>query len=93
MKINEQTIEILSNISKLKLSDDERKDMLADLKSIIDAFATIQEINVKNLESAILPIHFKNCVRADEAKVFEEDATSTAKYIVDNFIIGPRTLE
>jgi len=93
MRIDEQTIEILSNISKLKLSADEQNNMIVDLKGILNAFIAIQEIDVHNLESAILPIHFENCIRNDEARVFEEDATSTAIYIIDNFIIGPRTLE
>ena len=93
MKIDENTIKKVEEISKLKVDAEREKELSNDLMEIINVFSIIQEADVNGVESSFIPIDIENTLREDEAKVFGEDPTSLAEFKEEGFIIGPRTTE
>ncbi len=62
MKIN---IDKIARTSRLKLTEEEKKEFEKDLESIIDAFNIIQKVNVKDVKPTFSPINVKNVLRED----------------------------
>ena len=61
MKINENTINKIARLSRIKLDDKESEDYIKDLNSILDWVEQLNEVNtddiepLSNISSSILP--------------------------------------
>ena len=79
MKLDTNTINKIAKLARIRLSDEEAKDLLKDLNSILDWVEQLNEVNtdsvkpLTNISSSILP------KREDEAK-----DVNTADEILEN---------
>ena len=61
MKLDTNTINKIAKLARIKLSDDEAKDLLKDMNSILDWVEQLNEVNTDSIEplakisSSILP--------------------------------------
>ncbi len=89
-----QTIEKVIKIAKIELTESEKKDYSMDLKNILDAFGSLDEVDVKGVEPAFQPIEIKDRTREDivEPSLSQDDALANAKNKKDGYFKGPRAI-
>ena len=76
MKLDTNTINKIAKLARIKLSDEEAKDLLKDMNSILDWVEQLKEVNtdsidpLTNISSSILPqrIDESNDVNSSEKK-------------------------
>lgn len=66
MALNQQTIENLSTLSRLKLSADKEEKILADLQSILDWVEELKEVNIEGVEPLVSVTQGNAPMRQDE---------------------------
>tara|TARA_Y100000310_G_C20527720_1_gene736896 strand:+ start:515 stop:799 length:285 start_codon:yes stop_codon:yes gene_type:complete len=94
MKIDEALIDEVADVARLKLSKEEKKRYVKDLKEVLEAFSTLKEVDTKNTESSFQPVELKNHTREDEVKecLSQEQALANVKEKKDGYIKGPRVV-
>ena len=65
MKITDREIQNLAHLSRLELNESESAEMKKDLSKILDFIATIEEIDIKNVEPLVYMINSENLLRDD----------------------------
>ncbi len=95
MKIDKELIEKVSKLAKLKLNEFEKEKYIKDFKEILDAFAVLDKIEVKSVNSSFRPIEEKNILREDKVEqgISQKEALKFTKYQEDGFFVGPKTIE
>ncbi len=91
MRIN---IDKIAEISRLKLTEEEKKEFERDLESIIDAFNIIQKVDVKDVEPTFSPINVKNVLREDVAgeSLNTIEILNRVRNKEDSYYKGPKVL-
>ena len=90
IEIDEDMIEKVARISRIRLTHDEKERLLSDFKEILSAFSMLDEA-VPDCEPAFHPIEIRNYFREDEP-----DTKIPPDEIIENmdthqrFIKGPR---
>lgn len=89
-----QTIEKVIKIAKIELTESEKKDYSRDMKNILDAFGSLDEVNVDGVEPAFQPIEIKDRTREDvvEASLSQDEALANSKNKKDGYFKGPRAI-
>ncbi len=68
MKIDTELISYLEELSRLKLSEDEKNKAQSDLNRILDYIDKLAELDTADIEPLSHPFEFTNNFREDEAK-------------------------
>jgi len=68
MKIDDNLITYLEDLSRLKLSDEEQTKAKDDLGKILDYIDKLNELDTTGVEAVSHPFTFTNNFRADEVK-------------------------
>ncbi|HLD43008.1 MAG TPA: Asp-tRNA(Asn)/Glu-tRNA(Gln) amidotransferase subunit GatC [Candidatus Nanoarchaeia archaeon] len=94
MEITKQTIQRVAEVSRLKLSESELKEFVAEFKEILDVFSKIDEVNTNDVEPSFQPVGLKNVLREDEAEkcLTQERALSQTRHKQDGYFKGPRVI-
>ena len=93
MKVNRELIEHVANVARLKLTNEEIKEFLPQLKEIIKAFEELQEVNTDNTKPSYHPVELKNALREDIPKtcLTNEQALKNTLH-KDNYFKGPKVI-
>ena len=67
MKITDDDIQNLAHLSRLELSNSEAISMKEDLSKILDFIATIEQLDLKNIEPLVYMTTSENVLREDRA--------------------------
>lgn len=67
MKITDDDIQNLAHLSRLELSNSEAISMKEDLIKILDFIATIEQLDLKNIEPLVYMTTSENVLREDRA--------------------------
>lgn len=91
MKIDEDLIKHIADLARLKLTEQETKKFLPQLKEILQAFSKLDEVNTDNIKPSFQPVELKNVVREDKVKpcLTQEKSLSNSKENKDNYFKGP----
>jgi len=91
MKLDEEVIQHIADLARLKLTEAETKEFLPELKEILEAFSKLDEVNTSNTKPSFHPVELKNMLREDKIKpcLSQEKALSNAKEKKDGFFKGP----
>ena len=81
MSLDIQQIDHLSKLSRLALSEDEKKLYASQLESVFEYFKKLQELDTTGLEPLSQVIPLTNIFRADEPADHPSEAQQT---IIDN---------
>jgi aspartyl-tRNA(Asn)/glutamyl-tRNA(Gln) amidotransferase subunit C len=65
MKLDRKLLLDVAKNSRLDLSEDEIKDLLPQLKEVLDVFSTLQEVDTTRIEPSFHPIKLENVTRED----------------------------
>ncbi|RDU23748.1 Asp-tRNA(Asn)/Glu-tRNA(Gln) amidotransferase subunit GatC [Anaerosacchariphilus polymeriproducens] len=94
-KISDETIEYVSILSKLKLTDKEKKQAKKEIGNMLDYFDKLNELDTTGVEpmSHVFPIN--NVFREDVIKNEDqrEDILKNAPGVKDGMFKVPRTVE
>ena len=65
MKITDHEVQNLAHLSRLQLNKSESAEMKKDLSKILDFIASIEEIDIKNIEPLVYMTDSENVLRDD----------------------------
>ncbi len=95
MKISEQDIKTVASLSRLRIRDDEKDDVLFQLNKILTYVENLQALDTANVEPTTYALPMQNVFRADVVKpsLERELALSNAPLKEDGYFKVPRVLE
>jgi len=95
-ELSKETIEHLSKLALLELSEEEKEKLSKQLGDILDYFAKLDDIDTDNVDPTTHPIEgLSNVFRKDEPweSLSNEEATKNSKYKQDGYFKAPRILK
>lgn len=95
MKISEQDIKTVASLSRLKIREEEKEDVLFQLNKILTYVENLQTLDTTNIEPTTYALPMQNVFREDEVKpsLDRELALSNAPLKEDGYFKVPRVLE
>ena len=94
MQIDKKLLEHVAEIARLKLSEEEIKKFLPQLKEALEFFSKLSEINTENVKPSFQPVEIKNVMRDDKEEqcLSQEDALSLTEHKKNGYFKGPRVV-
>ena len=94
MEINKELIKKVAKNARIELTEEEEKELIPQLKEILDSFSVLNEANTNNLHASFQPILIKDIMRDDivEECLTQEQALRNAKHKKDGFFVGPKVI-
>ena len=95
-KISKETIEHISKLALLDLSEEEKEKLAKELGDILSYFKKLDNIDTSNVKPLTHPIEgLKNVFREDIPwkSLSNEEALKNAKHKKDGYIKAPRILK
>lgn len=95
MKITEQDINTVASLSRLRIRDEERAEVTAQLDKFLTYVENLQAIDTTDIEPTTYALPMQNVFRADKVKpsLERELALSNAPLAEDGYFKVPRVLE
>jgi len=95
MEVNDELIEKLANLSKLKFDEKEKEAIKADLQKMISFVEKLNELDLKDVEPLLHMNAEKNNWRKDEIKgsVDRDEALKNAPQKDDRFFKVPKVIK
>jgi len=95
LKITENDVKVVASLSRLKISDEESAEVIAQLDKILTYVDNLQAVDTSKIEPTTYALPMQNIFRADEVKpsLNRELALSNAPVQDDGYFKVPRVLE
>jgi aspartyl-tRNA(Asn)/glutamyl-tRNA(Gln) amidotransferase subunit C len=94
MEVDRKLLEHVAEIARLKLSEEEIKKFLPQLKEALEFFSQLKDVNTDNVEPSFQPVELKNAMREDTEKecLSQDDVLSLTEHKKDGYFKGPRAV-
>ena len=95
-ELSKETIEHLSKLALLELSEEEKEKLSKQLGDILEYFKKLNDLDTSNVDPTTHPIEgLSNVFREDESweSLSNEEATKNTKYKQDGYFKAPRILK
>ena len=94
MDIDRKLLEKVAETARIKLTEDEIKRFLPQLKEALEFFSQLQEVKTDNVKPSFQPVELKNVMREDkEGKCLSQDeALSLTENKKDGYFKGPKAI-
>lgn len=94
MKIDKKLLERTAELARLKLTENEIKKFLPQLKEVFNAFSELDNVDTKNVKPSFQPIELKDAMRGDNVGecLTQEEALSNTEHKKDGYFKGPRAV-
>ena len=94
MQVDRKLLEHVAEVARIKLSEEEIKKFLPQLKEALEFFEKLKEINTDNIQPSFQPVKLRNAMRDDkEEKCLPQDeALSLTEHKKDGYFKGPRAV-
>ncbi len=94
MEVDRKVIEKVAETARLKLTEEEIKKFLPQLKEALEFFSQLQEVNTEGVKPSFQPVEIKNVMREDAEKqcLSQDDALSLTEHKKDGYFKGPRAV-
>ncbi|MFT4565605.1 MAG: aspartyl-tRNA(Asn)/glutamyl-tRNA(Gln) amidotransferase subunit C [Saprospiraceae bacterium] len=94
-KIDGKVISKLEKLSRLKLNNEEREQIVSDLDSIVEMFDTLQEVDTEGIEPLRHMSEVVNVLRNDKVanELSNEEGLYNAPKTHEGFIAVPKFLK
>ena len=94
MEIDRKLLEHVAEIARLKLTEEEIKKFLPQLKEALKFFSQLQEVDTDNVKPSFQPVELKNVMREDSEKecLTQDEALSLTEHKKDGYFKGPRAI-
>jgi aspartyl-tRNA(Asn)/glutamyl-tRNA(Gln) amidotransferase subunit C len=93
MKVDEELIKHVADVSRLELTKQEIDLFIPQLKEILESFDVLKEVDVDGINPSFQPVEMKNHLREDkvEKSLNQEDALKLGKH-EEGYFIGPKAV-
>ena len=95
MKVDEATVRRIARLARIKITDDEARELQAELSGILDGVDQLNEVDTSNVEpmTRVVPISLK--MRKDEVTDgnIADDIVKNAPMTDDHFFVVPKVVE
>jgi aspartyl-tRNA(Asn)/glutamyl-tRNA(Gln) amidotransferase subunit C len=95
MAVDEATVRKIGRLARIKITDDEAKNLVGELNGILDWVAQLDEVDTKNVEpmTSVMPMKLRQ--REDKVTDGEKAAevTQNAPLAEDHFYVVPKVVE
>lgn len=90
--VSRERTERLAWLSKIELKEKEKEEITHQLNRILEAFKTLDELDLSGVEPTFHVVEMVNVFRKDDVKVSlsQKDALSTASKTKDGFFVAPK---
>ncbi len=94
MQVDQELTKKLAHISRLELTEAEIEEFTESLKSVLDAFSKIQEVDTENTKMSMQPVDMRNITREDtpQEPLTPEQALSQTQHKQGDFFKGPKVI-
>ena len=94
MEIDIKLLEHVAEVARLKLTEDEIRKFLPQLKEALNFFSQLNEVDTDNVKPSFQPVELKNAMRDDKEKecLTQDDALSLTEHKKDGYFKGPRAV-
>jgi len=94
MEVTKELILKVAASARLKLTDEEVKKFIPELKDILETFSKLNEVDTKKTRASFHPIPVKNILREDvvEPSFGQEKALRNSEHEKDGYFKGPRAV-
>ena len=94
MQIDRKLLEHVAELARFKLSEEEIKKFLPQLKEALEFFSKLSDINTENVKPSFQPVEIKNVMRDDKEEqcLSQEDALSLTEHKKNGYFKGPRVV-
>ena len=94
MEIDRKILEHVAEVARLKLTEEEIKKFLPQLKEALEFFSKLQEVDTENVKPSFQPVELKNAMREDIEKecLTQDEALSQTEHKKDGYFKGPRAI-
>ena len=94
MEVDRKLLEHVAQVARLKLTEDEIKKFLPQLKEVLEFFSKLQEVDTDNVNPSFHPVELKNVMRDDSEKecLSQDEALSLTEHKKDGYFKGPRAV-
>ena len=94
MEVNLKLVEDIAKVARLNLTEEEKTNIMEDMKEVLNAFEKIQEVDTEDTEMSIQPVNYSNHLREDIPKkcFTQEESLSQTNNKKDNYFVGPRSV-
>lgn len=95
MQVDEATVRRIARLARIKITDDEARELQAELSGILDWVDQLNEVDTSNVEpmTRVVPIRLK--MRKDEVTDgnIADDIVKNAPMTDDHFFVVPKVVE
>ncbi len=94
MEVDSNLVKKIGELARINLTDKEVDKFVPQFKEILEAFSTLDEVDVKNTKPSFQPVVLKNHLREDkiEPSLTQEQALINSKNTKDGYIKGPKAV-
>ncbi len=94
MEVDRKLLEHVADVARIRLSEEEIKKFLPQLKESLEFFFKLNEVNTDNVKPSFQPVELKNAVRDDIEKecLSQNDALSLTEHKKDGYFKGPKVV-
>jgi len=92
--VDRKLLEHVAEVARLKLTEEEIKKFLPQLKEALEFFSKLEEVNTNNIRPSFQPVELKNAMREDAEKecLSQDEALSLTEHKKDGYFKGPRAV-
>jgi aspartyl-tRNA(Asn)/glutamyl-tRNA(Gln) amidotransferase subunit C len=94
MEIDRKLLEHVAEVARLKLTEEEVKKFLPQLKESLEFFSQLQEVDTDGIKPSFQPVELKNAMREDKEEkcLSQDDALSLTEHKKGGYFKGPRAV-
>ncbi len=94
MKLNKDLLQKIAANARLDLSKQEIKELLPQLKEVLDVFSQLQQVDTTGIEPSFHPIPLENVTREDDVKecFTRKEVFSNVKNKEKDYFKGPKAI-
>jgi len=95
MTVDNNTLIQVANNARIKLTEEEQKELLPQLKEILNFFEKLNQADLDSISPSFHPVKIKNNCREDKIGkcLSQEQALDNVKEEKDGFVKGPKIVE
>ena len=80
----------VAEAARLSLTEEELKRYEQQLKMILEAFRSLDEVETEGVEPSFHPVELEDVLRDDEASAWSWDPLANSEHKEDGYFRGPR---
>ena len=94
MKIDKKLVEHVAEIARLRLTNEEIKKFLPQMREVLGHFSELSKINTKGVRESFHPVELKDYSRKDKSGscLAQEEALRNTEHKKDGYFKGPRAV-